>query len=327
VRRSAWITGCWLVASLHAHAQDALPLELHWRAPPECPSAAHVRAEPERIARARPGFALTPLRASAEVEKRGATYALELHTEHAGERGERQLDAADCSTLVRTLTLVLALAYGAGVELANESGNAPPQGPEPAPNATPPLAAGATQSQAVDRANSPEIRGHQLDTKLWVAGGVTLGLLPSAALSLSAGVELARGAWSVAVGIEAWPTLSDSLYANLHARFDALGGQLRGCRTLPVSTLELGLCATLRAAAMRGRSLGATADGSATAPWYALGGSAGLSWPRGSWLVLRIEAGVAASLDRPQFVIDGVGTVQRVAAWVGALDALALVTL
>lgn len=323
MRRSAWIAGFWLVASLRAHAQDALPLELHWRAPAECPSAAEVRAELERIARARPGLALTPLYASADVEKHGATYALELQTEHAGERGERQLEAADCKTLVRTLTLVMALAYGAGVEMAEEA----PLAAEPAPSEPPPSAAPSQRRPATDPASPRAIRPDQLSTSLWLAGGVTLGLLPTAAPSLAAGIELARGAWSVGLRLQAWPTMSESLDADVHARFDALGGQLQGCLRLPVSVLELGLCAALRAAALRGRSQGTTSDGSATAPWYALGGVAALSWPRGSWLALRIEAGVAASLDRPHFVIDGVGSVQRVAAWVGEFDALVLITL
>jgi hypothetical protein len=312
-----------LVASLRAHAQDALPLELHWRAPAECPSAAEVRAELEHIARARPGLALTPLRASADVEKRGATYALELHTEHAGERGERQLEAADCKTLVRTLTLVMALAYGAGVEMAEEA----PLEVLPVPSEPPPSAAPTRERPATDPPSPAEIRLDRLSTGLWLAGGVTLGLLPTAAPSLVAGIELARGAWSVGLRLQAWPTLSDSVDANVHARFDALGGQLQGCLRLPVSVLELGLCAALRAAALRGRSLGATSDGSATAAWYALGGVAALSWPRGRWLALRIEAGLAASLNRPHFVIDGVGSVQRVAAWIGEFDALVLVTL
>jgi hypothetical protein len=316
-----------LVALLRAHAQDALPLELHWRAPAECPSAAEVRAELERIARARPGLALTPLYASAEVEKHGAAYALELHTEHAGERGERRLEATDCKTLVRTLTLVMALAYGAGVEMADDAGKAAPLGAPPAPSNPPPSAAPALQGPAANPASPPEIRSDRLRTSLWLAGGVTLGLLPTAAPSLSAGVELARGAWSVGLRFEAWPTLSNRVDGNVYARFDALGGQLQGCRTLPVSALELGLCAALRAAALRGRSLGATSDGSATAPWYALAGVAALSWPRGSWLALRIEAGLSASLDRPHFVIEGVGPVQRVAAWVGDFDALVLVAL
>ena len=55
-----------------------------------------VRAELERIARVRPGLQLTKLAARAEVERRGAGFAVALYTEHAGESGERRLEAADC---------------------------------------------------------------------------------------------------------------------------------------------------------------------------------------------------------------------------------------
>ena len=67
-----------------------------------------------RIAKVAPGHVLTALAASAWVERRGGGYAVELKTEHEGQRGQRALSAADCKTLVRTVTLVIALAFGEG---------------------------------------------------------------------------------------------------------------------------------------------------------------------------------------------------------------------
>ena len=333
MRRFAWIVGFWLVAGLHAHAQDALPLELQWQAPAECPSATAVRAELARIARARPGSLLTPLGARAEVERRGTTYLLTLQTDHSGEHGERRLEAADCKTLVRTLTLILALTYGAGVEMADHTQQptaalrhepqSGPARPPPQPPATEAQRASYTDSQPP----ASDIGGDRPELAFWLGGGIQLGLLPTAALATSAGVEWRHGVWSLGLQLTAWPAVATAATSNVDARFDGLAGELRACRGLPVAALMLGLCAGAQLAALRGRSDGATSDGSAVAPWYAWVAAATVSWPRGSWLAGRIEAGLAGSLDRPRFNIDGVGTVHRVPTLVGQFDAQLLITL
>jgi hypothetical protein len=338
VRRSAWIAGSWLIALLHAHAQDALPLELQWRAPAECPSAADVRAELARIARARPGSVLTPLSADVEVQRRSSAYALTLQTVHAGEHGERQLEATDCKTLLRTLTLILALSYGAGVEMADET--APPAREQPskaaqraATEAAPPPSAAAPRperagAQPAAANTAPGARdGRNTELAVWLGGGVQLGLLPTAALATTAGIEWRPGAWSLGLQLTAWPLASSTGIANVEARFDGLAGALQACRRLPLAPFTLGLCAGAQAAALRGRSVGATSDGSSVAPWYALLAATTLSWPRDSWLAGRLEAGLAGSLDRPLFSIEGVGPVHRVPAVVGEFDVQLLVTL
>ena len=127
--RSSRVAAPLLALTLRAHgqeqvaAQSQLPLELDWDAPAECPSSAEVRAEVERIARVGPGYTLTPLVASARVERKAGHYGVELKTEHEGQRGQRGLSAADCRTLVRTVTLVLALAFGEGVEVEEGMGS------------------------------------------------------------------------------------------------------------------------------------------------------------------------------------------------------------
>jgi hypothetical protein len=353
VRRFAWIAGLWLVAVVHAQAQERLPLELTWQAPSECPSSGDVRAELERAARARPGFSLTPLVAQARVEHRGTSYATTLLTEHDGQHGERRLEAADCKTLVRTVTLVLALAFGAGVEVAqgavarDETAAGPPAGEEPAPaegtpqSATPPpppstpnaaaVEARPTEEDLADRnadagASSDHAgRASALRLALFAGGGAQLGLMPSAAFSLSVGAELSAGAFSIGLRTTAWPGVTDGVAAKLSARFDGLAGALQGCGQLPLAALTLALCARAWAGALRGRSSGAAPDGSATAPWYALGSAVSLSWPNGQWLRVRIEAGLAASLDRPRFVIEGLRQVHRVQPLVPELGALLIV--
>jgi hypothetical protein len=351
--RSAWTAGLWLVAVMHAHAQAPLPLELRWQAPSECPSSADLRAELERIARVRPGFGLTLLMAQAEVEHHGAQYTTTLYTEQAGQKGERRLEALDCKTLARTVTLVLALAFGAGVELAQgevapkqtaasapvsaESASAPrptqSAGPPPPQSDTPQVAAAKTPSTDHTRADRKTVadddhdrgvRNGALSLAVLAGGGAQFGLMP-AALSASAGAELTAGAFSIELRASAWPGASEGVATKLRARFDGLAGALQGCRQVPLADLTLALCGRAWAAALRGRSSGASSDGSATAPWYALASAISLTWPAGRFLRLRIEAALAASLDRPRFIIQGFGQVHRIPLLVPDLGAFLIV--
>jgi len=331
-------------------AQQRLPLELSWNAPAECPSAAAVRAQLERIARVRAGFTLTPLTARAEVVREGARYALRLHTEHDGQHGERRLEANDCETLVSSVTLVLALAFGAGVEVSDAAAapgpNAPAeqsagQEPPPAParQGKQGEAAQAARSEidatessstaAAPNADAAPDDGDRASDRLRVAwllgGGAQLDLLPSAALAVSTGVELGLGALSIGVRATGWPVVTDGVAAELDARFDGIGAALAGCGHVPLQALSLALCAGTRAAALRGRSSGALEDDSDTAPWYALATAVSLTWPREYALRVRVEAGLALSLARARFEIEGVGEVHRVPLLAPELGVLVLI--
>lgn len=110
------LLGVLLCSPAHARA-EALPLELSFRAPSECPSANAVHEELLRITRVRPGVTLSPMTAQVEIARVATGYSLTVRTEHAGQKGERVLSAGDCETLVRSLTLVLALTFGPGVEV------------------------------------------------------------------------------------------------------------------------------------------------------------------------------------------------------------------
>jgi hypothetical protein len=128
VRGFSWVAGFLLLLASRALAQAPLPLELAWNAPSECPTGDDVRAELGRIANVKSGLSLRRLIARVEVGRRNNTYIAVLRTEHDGRVGQRQLEAASCPTLVRSVTLVLALAFGAGVEVRDvapdESNNA-----------------------------------------------------------------------------------------------------------------------------------------------------------------------------------------------------------
>jgi hypothetical protein len=300
-----------------ARAQERLPLELQWQAPPECPDADAVRTDLQRSARVQPGFELTPLRAHATVEQRGAIYATTLYTEHAGETGERALQAADCAELTRAVTLVLALAFGAGVEVKEPPAAATRNEATPAPTAPAVPAPTPKADQSQPSTTAPITDRSTTDERAWrwsalAGGGAQLGLLPAAAFTASAGAEVAFASLSIGLRAIAWPAVNDAVTPQIDARFDGLGGALQGCGRLPLSSLVLAACAEARAAALRGRSSGATHDASAVAPWYAIAAAAAITWPRTGALSLRLQAALAASLNRPRFVITNLQQAHRV---------------
>jgi hypothetical protein len=340
VRRALWILGlgCVLWAHAYARAQDAarLPLELSWQAPPECGTSDDVRAELERAAHALPGYALAPLRAQAQVDRQERGYALRLVTEHEGEHGERQLEARDCPTLVRSMTLVLALAFGKGVELAQPAGgtaagSASQTQPTPAQQRH---AAAARiklpkeqkksdeHRRSAQQNNGRDSRRYDADMQplqLWLmlGGGAQLTLFPSVAGVFVGGVELTTPSWAIALRYNAWWNGKTKVGPGLATHFEGNGALLQGCwRNSWAPARAYALCGLANAAALEGRAQGSFEDGSATAPWLGFGASASLTLA-----ILRIEAGLAVSATQPRFVITGFGPVHEVPLFVAQLSA------
>lgn len=318
------LTALWLVcARAMAEERPALPLELTWQAPGVCPTASDVHAELARIASAAPGEDLRPLRAEVAVTETGGRFAARLRTEHEGLGGERTLQADDCATLTRSVTLVLALAFGRSVELRSDptAGSDAPANTEPAatPAATPgpkpeasepePVApeekadAGAT-GEPEDAASSSVRLGFLL------GGGGQLTLLPAIAPSFSAGARVELASLALELRASGSPGVSQSLDTGTSARavFDALAATALACTQLSLADL----CAGGRAAAIRSRARGLFESGERTAPWYALAVAAGLTWPKHGAVRLSLEALLALSMTRPRFEVTGLGAAHRV---------------
>ena len=124
--------------------------------------------------------------------------------------------------------------------------------------------------------------------------------------------------------VTGWPGVTEAPVAGVETQFGGLGGQLYACTLQPIAVLSLAGCASFRAAAVRAQSEGALEEGDETAPYYGIGAFVGLTYPREGVLRLRIEAGFAASLDRPRFEIENLSEVHRVSAFVGDLGAVVL---
>jgi hypothetical protein len=275
---------------------------------------------PGRAGRARRAGAHRPSSRRPHVAAgRGDGFEAALHTELDGQGGERELRADDCATLVRSVTLVLALAFGPDVEV-DAGSDAPPgsPGPEGSPPDTapepPPQPAREVEREATPppepQASADDDEASALKLGVLLSGGAELTLLPAASPLLTAGVLLELSpAIVLQLRASALPAVSEPITTSASARFDGLATTALGCGRL-AGVLEL--CGGGRAAALRARAAGLFHDDSAIAPWYALVAAAGVAWPSTGPLRIGLEAALAVSLHRPRFAAHGLGNVHRV---------------
>lgn len=305
-----------------------LPLDLDWRAPAECYSADMVRAELNRIAHPRPGRVPERLSARGRIDKRGDVYRLTLTTERNGAAGERTLSASDCRALGREVTLVLALAFGEGVELVPDDEAAAPPDPEPvpppppkkpAPRPPPPREVTPPPEPTAGRRAASNFRG-----AVFLGGGVLLRALPAPALQGVLGAQLGTTHFWFEPRLSLVPRVEDRLERGVDARYDGLGGSVGSCAGTALGPTLLSGCVLFSATALRGRSSGTTDDGSAVAPWYSAGPLAAVTWPEPSTLALRLDGALLTSLNQPEFTVGGLGEAHAVPRFV-ASAALGLV--
>jgi hypothetical protein len=346
VRVGPWLlTVALLARATETHADETLPLDLTWSAPPGCAAADDIRRELGRIARVRPGRTVARVAARGRIDHAGSSYRLSLHTEQSGVAGERTLVAKECRSLEREVTLVLALAFGEGVELV-ESEQSPPattgsdttapsnaqseaaastaETPKETPDATeaaapePPVAPPAPATRAANRVAPPrtpaEARRSAGSARIagLAGGGVLFGALPSPAGFVAIGSELGVRRFWLEPKFEWIPRVTQSAERGVAARYEGFGGGLAGCLMLPPDALALNACVGGEALALRGTSSGASESGDAVAPLFAGVVSVGWEWPAHTVLGLRLDAALHVAFDEPRFVVDGLGDVHQV---------------
>ena len=319
-----------------ARAEEAaLPLDLDWSAPEECASGDQIRAELGKVARVRPGRSVSRLSARGRIEKVGDSYRLTLRTERSGETGERTLAAKDCRSLEREVTLVLAVAFGEGVELVeedtHEAGSQP--GAAPATSAERSPGAGAAAEAVPSKTSTgathaapettrttapPERDGvhgrarRKARVAAFVGGGVQFNTLPSPASLLVAGVQLGWQRFWFEPRFVWLPSVSDTLERGVQAQYHGYGGALVACHGVPPFSWSISTCLGWEGIALHGSSSGASESDSAVAPLFA--GVLGLAWewPARGFVSLRLEGQLHFAFNEPRFVVEGLGEAHKV---------------
>ncbi len=300
-------------------AEPSLPIDLSWTAPAECPTHAEVSRELARIARARPGLAPARLRADVTIRRAQDELRLELVTERDGRRGARRLRGADCAALVRGATLILALAFGPGVELVTLDAPPPPPDTPPSREASPRSEDDATAAPSAAPRETIVLEeevetARGLGFALAAEARAALGWLPSVALGLGVGARHAWGVGSVGVVGSLWlPERALVGSAEAHLVVGSLA--VLGCLHPLDRAVHLAVCAGAETALVFGSARGTDRDGARVAPWY--GGLVRVDAELMIDSPVRpyLSGEVAVGPHRPRFTIAGGGDIHEL-SWV-----------
>jgi hypothetical protein len=290
-----------------------LPLHLDWSAPLECPTVQQVEQELSRITRPRPGRVLVPLEARASITRAGESYHLALQLTRNGELSEAHFDSRACAPLRKAATLVLALAYGDGIEIKEDSGDASAE--DTAGSKHPPLQPATVTASApardeaerdTERRRLAEYRSHFTP---WVAATFASGFIGDSAVGAEAGLGWGGRYLSVLGRLSAFPPGTAATSGGVSAELSAVTGGLGGCAAWPSVSVTLQGCLTFEAGALRAHSNGAVVEGSVTAPWFALNPALAFMVPISRPFALRAELGALIPFTSPHFDVTSFGTV------------------
>ena len=297
-----------LLAAVGAEAQDGaerLPLELRFRAPVGCPDGAYVERRVHRIVHVRSDAELPRVEAEGEVELLpGGRHRLFLATRVDGMPGERVLEGSSCAALADAAALVLAIAFGPGVEV-EEPVEEPAAPPSPTPE---PAAPSPAVPEAV--AAPPPRSG----VGLRVLGLVECELLPGCGGGGALGADFVRRRLALEAEVRFVGERYRALAAapGVEGRFRATYGSVSACMEGVFPSAALRACGRARFGYAYGESRGALVDGSSRAPIGALGAGVSARFPGTRRVALEVGAELALSLYRPRFSIENVGAVHTV---------------
>lgn len=305
---------------------QSLPLDLSWQAPDECPSAASIARDLTRTTRPRLGRELAPLRASVVITHVASSYRLALETQREGKVNRAQLDGTSCPSLGRAVTLMLALAYGDGVEVI-ANGELPTDGiadPGPVKVEHAAKANVPVSSAPVARSSLPsqsDTRGTKLEFAPWAAVTGSSGVVAAAALGVEAGLRLGTPHWLTVFRVRATPSAQAARKEAIELRLSSTSIALGGCAQLPFGALSLAGCASVSAGVLRASSRGALRNGSASPRLIALVPSILTRYRLPSHWAFHLELGAEVPFYRPEFVVEGEGVLYRCSSFAPELGA------
>ncbi|CAN95198.1 MULTISPECIES: hypothetical protein [Sorangium] len=223
------------------------------------------------------GGALASADGATEIEVRflhdGATYTAVLQ---AGGR-TRQLSSevgASCGELVEAVALTLAILLDSDPPAPAPAAPAP-AAPAAAPVAPAPAPAALARAPVVPAPPRPPPRAARGDVSMELGAAQTMGMLDPFRAAAIADVSLRRRGWSAGVG-GVWLPPQDTELAPGVVSLGLGAATARGCATIAgdLDGLRLSACAAAVLGAVYGSGKGFAPDREASAPWFALGGSA-----------------------------------------------------
>ena len=314
---------------------QASPVTLTWNAPAGCSDSetilkevAHLRGDAARADK---------LDATATVTlDPSGVWNLQITTILPnGTHGERQIQAESCKAAADATASILALALTeAAAATATTTASATPTAAAtatatasasaaPRPSASPSASASPSPSTSASTVAPPPpttTAPSSLAPHLFFGAslGFTSGDLPSVGLGALGEIGVAYGILRVETYGGYWALGRARFSKPGGANFQMLDAGARTCLSFG-DTFQVGPCAALELGSMRGESFDVTrpSSGSALDAEALLGGLGTLSLDKSGLFRLRALLEIGAALDRPQFVLDGVGFVHQPAPVVG----------
>lgn len=330
--------------ALAAVADPVAPeLSLTWRAPAACPNAGDVEAQ---FARLLGGVHRQPtskhLDATVTVRRTPSdSWVARLETRLDGVPGQRSLEGDSCWTVASAAALILALTIDPSApNPPNASGAASPSNPAPAataaptggaspgatglPTGLPPALSPPYQRPSAAMTTTPGVSSTEVaSAPRWspaprplvrAFGGLTVGLLPQAALTggIAAGIGFSpwRGELSAHATAQQQQTTVQRPTAGGDFRLLAAGARL--CRDLKEGRVIPRLCGGAEIERITAHGFGVTAPASGGSTMGAATLAGLLVFPLARRVELSLELGAAARPYRPTFTLTNVGAVFRV---------------
>lgn len=294
-----------VLGAASARAASPLPLRLEWSAPRECPTGEQVERDLGRMTRVRPGRTLVPLEARATISRQARGYHLALELTRNGEPRQAQFDSQSCAPLRKAASLVLALAFGDGVELRGEDEPA-----ESAPEQAQPESAVPSTLER-DRGTPPAPRDPARRTwrvTPWAGASLSSGLVGSSSPGVDLGVGLGSRRFSGYARGGAVPPADIATREGVSVGLSALLLAAGACAGHAFPSLRVDGCLAFDAALVRARSSGAARDGSASFPTYAVTPALAAWLPVAPPFALRLELAALFPLEKSHYDVAPYGS-------------------
>lgn len=297
-----------------AFAEEPLPLDLTWKAPVQCPTAAAVHRSIERqfddLGVESPNQRLA---ARVSVQRTGSQWRARLRLQGAV-TGERTFEAGSCDALGEAVSLVIALALQ-----PDHAASQPPE--EETARESPPQ---PEESEPEPASAAPPTGARPPSFAVGASGLVGSAALPRVAAGAGLDGLVDWRHFQALLSFGYFPPVTTGVAGNsgAEATFDLFFGRAGACYAPAVASLRLGPCLSFEIGRLRGRPRGLAEPHEVTPLWMAGHAGAFASLPAGP-LSLRAEASALRPLKRPRFLVDGSRAAHEVPA-VGWRASLAL---
>jgi hypothetical protein len=276
---------------------------LEWVAPEECPDAAHVEREVERLLADVSTGGGPYLQARAEVHgDESGVWHVDLRTTGPEGPGLRTVTAESCQALADATALILALAVDPERVAANDSTrSSASQTPPPPPSEN---AAAGPKSTVPPPTTSPRA----VRVAVVASALLDIGSLPTAAPGVAATLTVGPGAFPpLRFEIGAGVFLDEAATRPLErsGTFSLRTFDANGCLVAPAGRLEIGGCAGAELAWISAVGLSESVTTRGEAEWMVLRVRATAAYLVSSVWAVRADAGVGLDLLRPEFVSAG----------------------